>query len=829
MAQNSLLRIFFCLLLGLTVVVGSLYDDFDDFDLEDSVDPTARLLLAEHARASNVSLQWGPYRSNLYLGIRPRGLPKTFLSGLMWYNVDNYQNIHKIRHSCEQGDEMQGYGWDRYDVRDGGRQVIHDIGHDVDIYTEFVKDGGSSWGLRVRGVPKNKDAKTAMVFYFGTEGIARSKLLNNFDLKGFTDDVQYGGYIGGLGNFKLTVTRGPESNRAPANDHAVAISRPAERTHVRSVTVDGSTIWRARDYYLKIMQDFVQKMQGVYPVEQLPSAAHLFNLNDAPDEGNLHFVQRNFVGEFQFDVLFEDVDGESMNSAKLTGLLDSAISTFDDRYAKVFAHSEPFDSHEYVSFGKSLVSNLLGGIGYFHGSGLVDMSDSAYDDEEYEDFWVDRGPANVVETEPSELFSAVPSRPFFPRGFYWDEGFHLIPIIRWDPDLAVEIMKSWFNLADAEGWIAREQILGHEARSKVPPEFQTQYPNYANPPTLMLAMSAFVDAVESHTIPEGISVPVGDDMPQQFINFPDTSARNAYLHSPALARAALKSLYPSLRTHFNWFRRTQSADIRSWHNADTPRPASWTEGYRWRGRTPDHCLTSGLDDYPRARQPHPAEMHVDLMAWVGAMTSAMIKVGKFTGAPETDITRYEQILAGVKGNLEEMHWNEDAGAYCDLRWDPETEGRTHECHEGYATLLPFMMGLVPVDKVGKIVRGLRDPDRLWSNFGIRSLSKRDPAFGQGENYWRGSIWINMNYMVLGALKSYYEQSDGMTEEDVGMIADAYKRLRVNLVSNVHKQWEATGFAWEQYEQETGNAKGVKHFLGWTSLVAVIMSMPEVLE
>jgi mannosyl-oligosaccharide glucosidase len=37
----------------------------------------------------------------------------------------------------------------------------------------------------------------------------------------------------------------------------------------------------------------------------------------------------------------------------------------------------------------------------------------------------------------------------------------------WDNDLSLEILKDWVNLIDADGWVAREQILGEEARSKV--------------------------------------------------------------------------------------------------------------------------------------------------------------------------------------------------------------------------------------------------------------------------------------------------------------------------------------------------------------------------
>jgi len=56
----------------------------------------------------------------------------------------------------------------------------------------------------------------------------------------------------------------------------------------------------------------------------------------------------------------------------------------------------------------------------------------------------------------------------------------------------LEVVKSWFGQIDADGWIAREQILGDEARSKVPAEFQIQYPHYANPPTLFIVLNDYL-------------------------------------------------------------------------------------------------------------------------------------------------------------------------------------------------------------------------------------------------------------------------------------------------------------------------------------------------
>ena len=54
---------------------------------------------------------------------------------------------------------------------------------------------------------------------------------------------------------------------------------------------------------------------------------------------------------------------------------------------------------------------------------------------------------------------------------------------------------------------------------------------------------------------------------------------------------------------------------------------------------------------------------------------------------------------------------------------------------------------------------MMDPELLMSEDGLRSLSISDPSYGTLDNYWRGPVWMPINYLVLRACKKYYSNDE----------------------------------------------------------------------
>jgi mannosyl-oligosaccharide glucosidase len=65
----------------------------------------------------------------------------------------------------------------------------------------------------------------------------------------------------------------------------------------------------------------------------------------------------------------------------------------------------------------------------------------------------------------------------------------------------------------------------------------------------------------------------------------------------------------------------------------------------------------------------------------------------------------------------------------------------------------MVLGLLPPDspKLGSTLDMIENEQELWSPYGLRSLSASDAYYKTGEVYWRGPIWMNINYLTLQSL------------------------------------------------------------------------------
>lgn len=151
---------------------------------------------------------------------------------------------------------MAGYGWDEYDIREGGRQTIHDAGNSLDLTIDFIKvpggENGGNWGARVKGVPRedgSDDQPMSLVFYAGLEGEGNIEVATEGEDLGFTGDVKLKGSTPYLGDFAVDVTTGPQSNRHPEHDHPTYEDKPLDHTLVASLTMPPGNVWQTKGLF----------------------------------------------------------------------------------------------------------------------------------------------------------------------------------------------------------------------------------------------------------------------------------------------------------------------------------------------------------------------------------------------------------------------------------------------------------------------------------------------------------------------------------------------------------------------------------------------------
>ncbi|GME71653.1 unnamed protein product [Ambrosiozyma monospora] len=220
-------------------------------------------LTTDYDKINDNSLLWGAYRSNLYLGVRPR-IPESLMAGLVWFNIDTYQGAGKMRHQCDQGDDLGKFGWVKYSPRYGGREVINDNEFKVNITSDFVKTEDGSWALNIKGKTLRKNVKTSLMFYVGMEGDGDLKYAAPLQetLNLVDGDIKLLGYSSDLGDFDIDITYGNKKQYAKSKKPLFKPELDPSKTRHLSLRVPSGNAWMAKDIFMTFLQENVKNLES---------------------------------------------------------------------------------------------------------------------------------------------------------------------------------------------------------------------------------------------------------------------------------------------------------------------------------------------------------------------------------------------------------------------------------------------------------------------------------------------------------------------------------------------------------------------------------------
>lgn len=165
----------------------------------------------------------------------------------------------------------------------------------------------------------------------------------------------------------------------------------------------------------------------------------------------------------------------------------------------------------------------------------------------------------------------------------------------------------------------------------------------------------------------------------------------------------------------------------------------------------------------------------------------------------------------VKSNVNNLLWDDKDKSYYNL--DSQTGNLIKRI--SYNCIHPLWAHIAPQERAKKFIdKYVLKPNKLWSRYGIRTLSKDDSKYNN-ENIikpysnWQGPIWTIANYFYIQALLNYGYQKEAF------VIAKNIAKLCVNDIKR-------TGGMHENYDAETGNPLAAPNFISWNLLVPTML-------
>ena len=279
---------------------------------------------------------------------------------------------------------------------------------------------------------------------------------------------------------------------------------------------------------------------------------------------------------------------------------------------------------------------------------------------------------------------------------------------------------------------------------------------------------------------------------------------------------ALAAAWPGLRAWSEWWvadkggrprREGLTPGLFAW-GSDTARVPAEERVPEWEAGASGHqraAWESGQDDLPLwddvewdPRREVLAMSAVDLCSYRALDLECLARIARILGH-SADAGRLEAERRRLVEVMNRVLWSEDAGLYL----DELPGGRSPRV--AASNFLPLIAGVPSEGRARRMVGVLHDPARFRGEWMLPTISRDDPAFDD-QQYWRGSIWPPMNYLVLQGLRRY-----GFDELASEL---AWKGALMFLADR-----RRTGFCRENFDACSGRGRGHR-FQSWGPLFAL---------
>jgi len=360
------------------------------------------------------------------------------------------------------------------------------------------------------------------------------------------------------------------------------------------------------------------------------------------------------------------------------------------------------------------------------------------------------------------------------RQWFWDSCFHAYVLAEFDPDRAKDEIRALLAFQNEDGFIPHMNYFNGDAK-RVPEAFGRTLPTFwssayhsdlLQPPILALAVQRIFELTRDE--------------------------------------AYLKEVLPKLERYYDFLHRTRNragdgllSIVHSWESG-------WDNSQRWDSL---YRIRSGrreeIDDQKLAlfRQ-------YQLLNWD---IEAIFRLNSFNVKPVDFNVLYAQnteILAALcahlnrDGSVFETRSKQTSTAIFEHLYDGDTfydqlADGTRSNVQSAAMFFPMLLGN-EFDYSAILKKYLSTPQAFWARYPLPTTPPDTPLYAP-DVYWRGNVWVNVNWLVVQ-----------------GLIRQQETELALRLAARtVELVWQH-GF-WEYYNPHTGAGHGARE-LAWCSLV-----------